>query len=271
MVVTQPRVGIGSSRVPRQPPVVHNRRLGEYFRNLRRNLGWNLSRAVLIAEQRKLPVSRGALRWLEGGLTKNPEPELLRALSSLYDEPYGNMVQEVARQVFGVDPQELLGDGALPTSTEDVVALPVLTSPIASGHPLLVAPDADRDTELPFRRDFVTRLTRPVVLRVGRKVAAMQPTIEPGDVVLIDQNVTRRRRPAAGRIFAINEGPLTGTDGGALQRVELSGRTLILNADHPDKAAYPTRTFEIKAKNLPEVLVGEVVWAGREFGSGTRR
>ena len=124
-----------------------------------------------------------------------------------------------------------------------------------------MAPDADRDTELPFRRDFVTRLTRPVVLRVGRKVAAMQPTIEPGDVVLIDQNVTRRRRPAAGRIFAINEGPLTGTDGGALQRVELSGRTLILNADHPDKAAYPTRTFEIKAKNLPEVL-------GRRGGLG---
>ncbi len=91
----------------------------------------------------------------------------------------------------------------------------------------------------------------------------MKPTIEPGDVVLIDQNVTRRRRPSAGRIFAINEGPLTGTDSGALQRVDLSGHTLILSSDHPDRAAYPTRTFEVKARTLADVLVGEVVWCGR--------
>ena len=181
------------------------------------------------------------------------------------------MVQEVARQVFRIDPRELLGDGPPPTSTGDFVTLPVLTSPIAPGRPLVVAPDSHHDTRLAFRGDFVTRFTRPVVLRVGRKTAAMQPTIEPNDVVVIDQNLTRRRRPPAGRIFAINEGPLTGTDGGALQRVELSGRTLILSADHPDKSQYPIRTFDIKAKSLPEVVVGEVVWAGREFGSGTRR
>ena len=252
-------------------PTFHGGKLGQYFRNLRENHGWTLNRAVHIAGQRKLPVGLSSLKWLEGGLTKNPRPELLRALSALYDEPYGNMVQEVARQVFGIDPQELLGDGAPPTATEDVVTLPVLTAPIASGHPLLVAPDSRHDTRLPFRRDFVTRLTRPVVLRVGRKVAAMKPTIEPGDVVVIDQNVARRRWPPAGRIFAINEGPLTGTDGGAVARVERSGHTLILNADHPDKAAYPTRTFEVRAATLPDILVGEVVWVGRNLGRGTRR
>ena len=99
----------------------------------------------------------------------------------------------------------------------------------------------------------------------------MKPTVEPGDVVLIDQNVTRRRRPAAGHIFAINEGPLTRMDGGSLARVDLSGHTLILSADHPDKAAYPTRTFAVKAATLPDILVGEVVWVGRRLGSGTRR
>ena len=257
--------------MPRQPGVVHSRRLGEYFRDLRRNLGWNLSRAVLIAEQRQLPVSRGALRWLEGGLTKSPEPELLRALSSLYGEPYRNIIQEVTRQVFRIEPQELLQGDAPPTSPGDFVTLPVLTRPVAAGHPLLVAPDSHHDRRLAFRRDFVKRFTRPVALRVGRKVATMKPTIEPGDVVVIDQNLARRRRPPAGRIFAINDGPLTGTDGGALQRVDLSGHTLILSSDHPDKAAYPTRTFEIKAATLPDILVGEVVWVGRRLGSGTRR
>ena len=75
----------------------------------------------------------------------------------------------------------------------------------------------------------------------------------------------------AGHIFAINEGRLTGRDGGSLARVDLSGHTLILSADHPDKAAYPTRTVAVKAATLPDILVGEVVWVGRRLGRGTRR
>ena len=91
----------------------------------------------------------------------------------------------------------------------------------------------------------------------------MEPTIEPGDVVLIDQYLKRRRRPSDGGVYAVNEQPLTGKPGGALHRVTLSGRTLILNSDNPDKTKHPTRAFEIKGANLPDVLVGEVVWCGR--------
>ena len=252
-------------------PTFYKGKLGQYFRDLRKNRGWTLNRAVHIAGQRNLPVGLSALKWLEGGLTKNPEPELLRALSSLYEEPYGNIIQEVARQVFRIEPQELLRGDALPTSPEDFLALPLLTSPIAAGHPLFIAADADHDTRLAFRRDFVKPFTRPVVLRVGRKAATMKPTIEPGDVVLIDQNVTRRRRPSAGHIFAIDEGPLTGMDGGSLARVDRSGQTLILSADHPDKTTYPTRTFEVAAATLPDVLVGQVVWVGRSLPPGSSR
>ena len=99
----------------------------------------------------------------------------------------------------------------------------------------------------------------------------MTPTIQPGDVVLIDRNVTRRRHPPAGRIYAINFGPLTGKDGGVLQRVELKGRTLILSSDNPDKSAFPTSTFEATGATLPDVLVGEVVWFGRSLGRVKRR
>ena len=99
----------------------------------------------------------------------------------------------------------------------------------------------------------------------------MTPTIESGDVVLIDRNLARRRRPPGGRIYAINSGPLMGENGGVLQRVELKGRMLILSSDNPDKSAFPTRTFEIKVATLPDVLVGEVVWFGRSLGSGQRR
>ena len=98
----------------------------------------------------------------------------------------------------------------------------------------------------------------------------MKPTIEPADVVLVDQNLSRRRHPRDGRIYAINYGPLTGTDSGALQRVELSGHTLILFSDNPDKSAYPTRAIEVKGAHLPDVLVGEVVWFGRSLETRNR-
>ena len=96
----------------------------------------------------------------------------------------------------------------------------------------------------------------------------MTPTIEPGDVVLIDQNLTSRRRPPAGRLFAMNEQPVTGKDGCRLQRIELSGRTLVLNADNTDKSKSRTRSFSVTGKNLADILVGEVVWAGRSWEAG---
>ena len=257
--------------MPRQLPVFYKGKLGLYFRDLRENHGWSLRRAVLIAEQRRLPVRLGALRWLEAGLTKNPEPELLQALSKLYDEPYRNIIQEVAKQVFLIDPHELVQEDVQPTSTGDFVALPLRSRPIAASQPLQIASDLSRDSSLAFRQDFAKRFTRPVALRVGKKEASMTPTIEPGDVVLIDQNVARRRHPSGGRIYAINLGPLTGKDGGILQRVDRSGRTLILSSDNPDKSAYPTRAFEITGASLSDVVVGEVVWCGRSVGSGKRR
>ena len=253
--------------MPRQRPVVRNRGLGNYFQELRENRGWTLSRAVLLADQRRLPITRGALKWLEGGLTKNPDPELIRALSTLYGEPYESIVQEVTKHVYAIKPRQLIEGTGSPAAIDGFVTLPLLARPTAAGQPLQLAPDPSRDSSLVFRHDFVKGFTRPVVLRVGKKDASMTPTIEPGDVVLIDQNLARRRRPIDGQIYAINTGPLTEHDSGTLQRVELKGRTLILSADQPDKATYPTRTFTITAGALPEVLIGRVVWVGRTLGT----
>ena len=84
--------------------------------------------------------------------------------------------------------------------------------------------------------------------------------------MLIDQNRLCRRRPPASRIFAINEGPSTETDGGAWPRVDRSGHTLILSADNPDEAAHPPRAFELKGTKLADAVV-EVVWLSRALTS----
>ncbi len=100
----------------------------------------------------------------------------------------------------------------------------------------------------------------------------MAPLIQPGDVVLIDQNIARRRRPQDGHIYAVNIGALEGDEsGGGITRVEMSDGMLIINADNPDKKRYPTRAFSVRRQTLPGILVGEVVWFGRSLGSGVRR
>ena len=252
----------------RHRPTFYEGKLGQYFRDLRETHGWSLGRAVSIARQRKLQVGLSALKWLEGGLTKNPEPELLRTLSALYGEPYRNIVQEVTKHAFDIKPEPRLHTDALAASAKSFISLPLLATPIAARKPLVLTPDPDHNERLAFQSDFVKKFTRPVCLRVGRHEDAMAPTIQSGDVVLIDQNITRRRKPRSGHLYAVSYGPLTDKDGGALHRVELSGRTLVLNSDHPDKSAYPTRTFDITAAMLPDILLGEVVWISRTLPRG---
>ena len=98
----------------------------------------------------------------------------------------------------------------------------------------------------------------------------MLPTLEPGDVVVIDQNPDQRRSPKAGHIYAVNFGPLTGDKGGAVKRIDLSGSTMIVSSDNTDKRAYPPQAFNMTDVDLLDALVGEVVWTGRYLGSGKK-
>ena len=244
--------------------------LGQYFRALRESRGWSQrSRALLAARKRHLPIEATPLSWLETGRTKNPDPELLRALATLYGVPFTEVAREVIRHTYAIDPQELFENEAR-TTIEGFVALPLLATPIAAGQPLAIAPDPERDRTLSFRETVVRKFTRPICLRIGPREESMLPTLEPDDVIAIDQNHDRRRAPKAGHIYAVNFGPLTGEDGGAVKRIDLSGSTLIVSSDNTDKRAYPTQGFDVTEVNLLDVLVGEVVWTGRYLGSGKK-
>lgn len=258
--------------MPNRRPTFYKGELGHYFRDLRKKHGWSSRRAVSVAGQKKLPVSLGALKWLEGGLTKKPEPELLRALSVLYAEPYANIVQEVAKHVFDIKPEDLRSGDAPAASVEDFVTLPLLATPIATKWPLVLERDPQRDCSLAFRKEVVRTLTRPVCLRLGPREQSMVPTILPGDAVLIDQNIERRRHRHDGQLYVVNLAAQGGDDhGAAIKRIETGDGTLILTADHPDKTRYPTLTSAVRRQTLAEILVGEVVWIGRDLRGKRRR
>jgi len=99
----------------------------------------------------------------------------------------------------------------------------------------------------------------------------MLPTIQPNDMVAIDQDEEIRRRPLTGHIYAVNFAPLTGDEGGAVKRVELAQGHLIISSDNPDKARYPTQAFDVAGHNLLDILRGNVIWFGRYLGSGSKK
>lgn len=243
--------------------------LGDYFKRLRESRGWNeRSKAIDIAKRRKIRLSYGTLSWLETGRTLHPDQRDLRAIASLYGTPYREIAAEVIRHTYGlqVDKDEPVRGATI----EDFEERPLLASPIAAGQPLVIEEDPEHDSTLAFRKRAIRYFTNSICMHIGRREESMLPRIEPGDVVLLDQNVERRKRPRSGHIYAVNFGPLTGDDGGAVKRIELSGNSLIVSSDNPDKSEYPTLAFPKKGLNFLDVLKGEVVWFGRYEGTGKK-
>ena len=210
---------------------------------------------------------------MENGQTKNLEPdEHLRPLAALYRIPYEELVALWVKHKFQLSPDQLQPRDAQPTTIPGFVALPLLATPIAAGAPLLVERDPEHDGTLAFRDKTVQKFIDPICLRVGRREESMRPLIHPRDVVVIDRDPKRRLPPVNGRVYAVNFGPLTGEEGGALKRIDLVDHTLIVSSDNADKAHYPTQAFMLGHEhNLLDILVGEVVWLGRTVADGNVR
>jgi len=82
-------------------PVFHPE-LGAFFEELREKRGWTQSQAADLAQRRDLHVlTRQVLLRLEDGKTKNPEPEVLRAVAVLYEVPYDDLVAKWVATRFG--------------------------------------------------------------------------------------------------------------------------------------------------------------------------
>lgn len=83
---------------------VFHQELGAFFKALRDNRGWGFRQAVQIAEGAHLTaLTRQTLAGLESGRTKHPNPNVLRALATLYEMPYSEMVALYTQQQYGVD------------------------------------------------------------------------------------------------------------------------------------------------------------------------
>lgn len=77
--------------------------IGSLFRSLRTASGWGLRQAARIAHGKGLMLlTMNSLGFLERGVTKNPDPELLREVAVLYGVAYEPLAAQFAAMRYGI-------------------------------------------------------------------------------------------------------------------------------------------------------------------------
>jgi transcriptional regulator with XRE-family HTH domain len=78
--------------------------IGRLFRQLREDKGWGLRQAARLAGARSLTLlTMNSLGFLERGATKNPDPELLKEVATLYGVPYEKVAGEYVRVRYWIE------------------------------------------------------------------------------------------------------------------------------------------------------------------------
>lgn len=136
---------------------------------LREARQWKQAHAADLADRRGLAVGYQALRWLEEGKIKSPEPELLRAVADLYEFPYPALVGLFLAERYGVavsDVRDLprqSGDQASGPHREESTDVPASGS-LAARIVELEGHLADRDAQLRHVSDAARLLMRRLAL-----------------------------------------------------------------------------------------------------------
>lgn len=136
--------------------------------------------------------------------------------------------------------------------------VPMLKGRIAAGQPFPV--DARLAGGRAFTAEFVKRFRRPVLIKVGASEISMLPTIQPNDLLLIDQDEQRRRKPMFSRIYALSL-----KDGGTVKHCEVVEDELVIVPENMQQRGFAPQTVSLEGENILDIVRGEVVWIGREL------
>ena len=136
--------------------------------------------------------------------------------------------------------------------------VPVLKGRIAAGQPFPV--ETVWTASRVFTAEFLKRYANPVLVKVGPSETSMLPTIQPSDLLLLDQSPERRQRPRLNRIYALSL-----PEGGTVKRCHIVGREMLIIPENMQQRGFAPQTISLEDRNILEVVRGEVVWIGREL------
>ncbi len=177
------------------------------------------------------------------------------------------LTPEVADRVLEALGISLASLEGAPSRGEPAAALaPWLAGPLGGGRAF--PGEAAEPLARFFRQEILAGLFSPYLGRVAEQETGMQPTLLPGDDLLLECGGAGLRRLRPSRIYAIEWRGKS-----YLCRCRSDGDAMALWTDS-ETAFPPPKRIALGRRKLEEVVRGEVVWHGRvlsfERGSGAR-
>ena len=139
--------------------------------------------------------------------------------------------------------------------SHEIIMIPMVEARLSAGCGSFET-DATSERQYSFRSDFLRRkgnVSKMVLMRVAGD--SMFPTVEDGDIVLIDQS---QNKPVPGKIYAVGVEDMV-----FLKRLHAEPGKLVLLSDNK---TYPPLEVDTRGdlENNAHVI-GRVIWCGREM------
>ncbi|WP_372342160.1 helix-turn-helix transcriptional regulator [Geothrix sp. PMB-07] len=157
------------------------------------------------------------------------------------------------------------------TGSGSALMLPVLDGlpscgPSGEIHDL--APNADRQ---PFRRGLIQEVLRQcgagsesTLFAARVQGDSMSPTIQPGDMVLVNTALPLRVEPRKGALHLVRTTP--DTQEARIKRVHISPDGRYMNLISENEAAYPLEPVPLDGVPVQDLVIGRVCWYERILG-----
>lgn len=225
---------------------------------------------TLVQQKKEIQTSRENLKRIETLLRRpsleiGDEEAILKILARL--TKWQSLGPDYSLQIWFAHP-----DGGCPSfvtgetrlekplfsfTNSEPVEVPLLEDKIAAGVPLPISGNW-AETRF-FTHSFLKKFTDPVLIEVGKDQDSMIPIIFPGDLLLLDRKPVEK--PKHGHIYAVNL-----EDGGSVKYCEIRDSRLYISCENKF-SGFKTVILEIENQLLTCIIVGEVVWVGRELRS----
>jgi hypothetical protein len=199
-------------------------------------------------------VSRGDMT--ETGLAERlgySQPHLHNVLKG--DRGLGRDLADRALEAFDFQVEDLLEQRQRDPRFREVR---ILKGQIAAGQPFPL--EVNWAGTRVFTAEFLSRYKDPLLVKVGKTETSMLPTIQPSDLLLLDQSIERRSTPKMTRIYAVSL-----EEGGTVKRCEIVGKELVVMPENMQQHGFSPRTIPLADRDILEIIRGEVVWIGREL------
>jgi hypothetical protein len=213
---------------------------------------------VRLLERLRGMVERGELTESAlGGMLDYSQPQVHNVLKG--ERGLTPEFADRVLEVFRMEIEDLLPERNRPhPDASRFREVRILKGQIAAGQPFPL--EMNWAGTRVFTAEFLGRFRQPILVKVGRAETSMLPTIQPNDLLLLDQSPDRRRHPKMTRIYAVNL-----EEGGTVKRCEVVGKELVVMPENMQQRGVSPRTIPLADRDVLEIIRGEVVWIGREL------